>query len=525
MKMEKEKLKIALISLGCAKNLVDSEVVLGSLLQHDMALTTDTADADVLLINTCSFIESAQEESISVILEAGQRTVPGVGREYPEQAIVVTGCLPQRFANDLPALMPEVDAFMGVDQLEEAPKIIRQAIARRKEVLKIWAQHSNPRKAPTLPPPSIKVTRRPVYIHSAKTPRLGLTPKHFTYLKIAEGCNHSCTFCAIPQIRGRYRSRMPDDVLEEARQALKNGVRELNLISQDTTWYGRDLIRQARKSPSSLKLPAEITSEEQDRAGLIAYLLRKVSALRGDFWVRLLYTHPAHWSPELIEAMARAKKAVKYVDIPLQHIHPVMLERMGRRTPEKAIRKLLEEIRRGIPGVTLRTTFIVGFPGETDEYFQSLLDFVAEQRFQKVGAFIYSAQEGTRAGVMTGTVPEALKRKRLERLMRLQRDISLKAHQEEVGSLQRVLIERRLTETEAAGIEVVTGESGQTRGSTGRLLSLNSSYWVARGAGDAPDVDGRIYVKHRDSLQAGEFTQVRITDCREYDLLGECVES
>jgi ribosomal protein S12 methylthiotransferase len=318
---------------------------------------------------------------------------------------------------------------------------------------------------------------------------------------------------------------MPDDVLEEARQALKNGVRELNLISQDTTWYGRDLIRQARKSPSSLKLPAEITSEEQDRAGLIAYLLRKVSALRGDFWVRLLYTHPAHWSPELIEAMARAKKAVKYVDIPLQHIHPGMLERMGRRTPEKAIRKLLEEIRRGIPGVTLRTTFIVGFPGETDEYFQSLLDFVAEQRFQKVGAFIYSAQEGTRAGVMTGTIPEALKRKRLERLMRLQRDISLKAHQEEVGSLQRVLIERRLTETEAAGIEVVTGESGQTRGSTGRLLSLNSSYWVARGAGDAPDVDGRIYVKHRDSLQAGEFTQVRITDCREYDLLGECVES
>lgn len=522
--MGKEKLKIALISLGCAKNLVDSEVILGSLLQHEMALTTDTADADVLLINTCSFIESAQEESISVILEAGQRSGPEPNRERPEQAIVVTGCLPQRFAADLPALMPEVDAFMGVDQLEEAPKIIRQAIARRREVLKIQSEHSGRRKQPPLPPPSIKVNRRPAYIHTAKTPRLPLTPGHFTYIKIAEGCNHSCTFCAIPQIRGRYRSRGPEDILEEARGALKRGVRELNLISQDTTWYGHDLLRLARKSPPSLKLPAEITPEEQDRAGLSAYLLRKVSALRGDFWVRLLYTHPAHWSPELIEAMARAKKAVKYVDIPLQHIHPVMLERMGRRTSEKTIRKLLEDIRRGIPGVTLRTTFIVGFPGETEEYFQSLLDFVAEQRFQKVGAFTYSAQEGTRAGVMSGTVPEAIKRKRLERLMRLQRDISLRAHQEAVGSTQRVLVERQLSESEAAGVEVSTGESGQTRGSTGRLLRLESSYWVARAAGDAPDVDGRVYLRHSDSLKAGEFARVRITDCREYDLLGEALE-
>ncbi|MBR5690540.1 MAG: 30S ribosomal protein S12 methylthiotransferase RimO, partial [Verrucomicrobia bacterium] len=217
--MEKDKLKIALISLGCAKNLVDSEIILGALLQHDMVLTADPNDADVLLINTCSFIQSAQEESISVILEAGKRQRDddnGAHSEHPEQAIVVTGCLPQRFPDDLPGLMPEIDAFMGVDQLEDAPEIIRGAVERRRKVLELCRQYPNPRKRPPLPPARMQVTRRPVYIHTAKTARLELTPKHFSYLKIGEGCNHACSFCAIPQIRGSYRSRMPEDILAEA---------------------------------------------------------------------------------------------------------------------------------------------------------------------------------------------------------------------------------------------------------------------------------------------------------------------
>ena len=507
--MEKDKLKIALISLGCAKNLVDSEIILGALLQHDMVLTADPNDADVLLINTCSFIQSAQEESISVILEAGKRQRDddnGVQSEHPEQAIVVTGCLPQRFPDDLPGLMPEIDAFMGVDQLEDAPEIIRGAVERRRKVLELCRQYPNPRKRPPLPPARMQVTRRPVYIHTAKTARLELTPKHFSYLKIGEGCNHACSFCAIPQIRGSYRSRMPEDILAEARASIKNGCREINLISQDTSWYGQDLIR--RKKLESEMNPA-------------AYLLKKVSALRGDFWIRLLYTHPAHWTDELIEVMAKSRKAVKYVDIPLQHIHPVMLERMGRRTPEKQIRALLDKIRERIPGVTIRTTFIVGFPGETEEYFQSLMDFVKEQRFQKVGAFTYSAQEGTRAAVMTGTVPEAVKRKRLERLMRLQRDISLEQQRAMIGKTLKVLVERPITENEIEGVEVANGESGRTRGSMGRLLSLDTSYWVARGAGDAPDVDGRVYVRNVPEEKAGDFLEVKVTDCREYDLLAE----
>ncbi|MBO4796903.1 MAG: MiaB/RimO family radical SAM methylthiotransferase, partial [Verrucomicrobia bacterium] len=325
-------------------------------------------------------------------------------------------------------------------------------------------------------------------------------------VNIMYGCNNFCTYCIVPYVRGREISRKPEDILAEARASIKNGCREINLISQDTSWYGQDLIR--RKKLESEMNPA-------------AYLLKKVSALRGDFWVRLLYTHPAHWTDELIEVMAKSRKAVKYVDIPLQHIHPVMLERMGRRTPEKQIRALLDKIRERIPGVTIRTTFIVGFPGETEEYFQSLMDFVKEQRFQKVGAFTYSAQEGTRAAVMTGTVPEAVKRKRLERLMRLQRDISLEQQRAMIGKTLKVLVERPITENEIEGVEVANGESGRTRGSMGRLLSLDTSYWVARGAGDAPDVDGRVYVRNVPEEKAGDFLEVKVTDCREYDLLAE----
>jgi len=506
-------LKVALISLGCAKNLVDSEIILGSLLKKGMALTADTGDADILLINTCSFIQSAQEESINAILEQS-----GVLRERTSfQTVVVTGCLPQRFPEDLPGLMPEVDGFLGVDQVEIADELIRKAMEHRRQVVALYAEFSGKSKNkkrvkdPELPSAQIKISKHPTYIHTAKTPRLGLTPKYFNYVKIAEGCNHGCAFCAIPQIRGHYRSRMPEDILEEARAAIKNGCKEINLISQDTTRYGFDLLQKGK-----ILLP-EISDKKQKN--ITHYLLKKVAALRGDFWVRLLYTHPAHWTDELLSVMAKTKKAVKYVDIPLQHIHPLMLERMRRETSEKYIRDLLQKIRVAIPEVTIRTTFIVGFPGETEECFQSLLDFIVEQKFQKVGVFMYSAQEGTRAAAMKETVPESLKRKRLAKLMSIQREISLQYNQSLIGKKMRVLVERPVTKKDLEGIGILAGESGQTRGSVGRKLRLDHSYWVARAEGDAPDVDGRVFIKGDSGLQEGIFTDVTITDSGDYDLI------
>ena len=497
-------MKVALISLGCAKNLVDSEIVLGALLREGMELTTEPADADILLVNTCSFIESAQEESINTILEMANRP------ERSRQAIIVTGCLPQRFPDELPGLIPEVDAFLGVDQISEVAGVVEAALEHRKTVLDILkTTKQGSKKHPIeLPPPPLWVNRKPTYIHNAKTPRLPLTPKHFVYIKVAEGCNHSCAFCAIPQIRGRYRSRKVDDILNEARAAIKGGCREINLISQDTTRYGVDL------------------KDVPEGTNTAAYLLKKAAALRGDFWVRLLYTHPAYWNDELISVMAKAKKAVHYVDIPLQHIHPVMLERMGRRTSPEHIRTLLKKIKDAMPDVTLRTTFIVGYPGETEEYFETLLDFVREYRFQKVGAFTFSAQEGTRAATMSGTVAENVKRKRLDKLMRLQREISLSNNRKQVGMTKRVLIERAVTEEDWDGAFRINGESGQTRGNMERMLpfahdkSLRKKFYVGRGTGDAPDVDGRVYVFAEPGVRVGEFANVTITDAREYDLIG-----
>lgn len=512
--MNDNHVKVALISLGCAKNLVDSEIMLGSLLRCGLELTTVPEDADVLLINTCSFIQAAQEESINTILQADCRR----GNEEDEegekgrqsQTIIVTGCLPQRFPEELPGLMPEVDAFMGVDKLEEIPQILQKAMERRRQVQGLQQIYPDLSKCPELPPAYVSVSSRPTYLHNSKTLRLDLTPRYFKYLKIAEGCNHACSFCAIPQIRGSYRSRLPEDILREVRAAVKNGCREINLISQDTTRYGSDLSRKKVKLPTEAK-------------NLMTYLVRKMNGIHGEFWIRLLYTHPAHWTNELIEAIADCRKAVKYFDIPLQHIHPTILEKMDRRTPEKKIRSLLDKIRDIIPLATIRTTFIVGFPGETEEHFNYLLDFVREQKFQKVGVFAYSPQVGTRAALLPGRVTEAVKRRRLEKLMEVQRQISFQEHQSWIGKELPVLVERPLRAEELAGVQVLTGESGKTRGSTHRSIELDQSWWVCRSGGDAPDVDGRVYLKQKEGLKEGEFIRVKVIDCREYDLLAEAV--
>src|SRR6266403_2502095 len=330
--------KVGMISLGCAKNLVDAEIMLGSVLKLGMKVTSRAEDADVLVVNTCAFIDSAKEESIEAILEAQQQR--GLNKR-PNQKLIVSGCMSQRFASDLRQLLPEVDAFIGLDQVSDLGEIVQ----------KILREESDGNA-------DLEFSRsRPTYIPDYDTPRFRLTPTHFAYVKIAEGCNHPCSFCVIPQMRGRHRSRPPESVLTEIWGLVNEGVREINLISQDTTYYGMDLWPQ-KAGP---RQPVD-----SSRGPTLAALLRNIQKIEGEFWVRLLYTHPAHWSDELVATIAECDKVARYIDIPLQHIDGSMLQRMRRETSRHHIENLIDKLRAGIPGLALRTTFIVGFPGETD---------------------------------------------------------------------------------------------------------------------------------------------------------------
>src|SRR5580698_10132466 len=436
--------RVGLISLGCAKNLVDAEIMLGSLMKSGVEITNDAAQADVVIVNTCSFIDSAQEESVDTILESAElREAKNRG-----QGLIVSGCLPQRFREELPKLLPEVDAFMGIDQVAQVGEIVQQALTHRQERMasaklkvpsskasvigrfaeiekqKGPADHDHEEnlrgtekfgKTKTLMAPAeplMNVNARPVYIPDFATPRFRLTPKHFAYVKIAEGCNHPCSFCIIPRMRGSHRSRQQADIVQEARQLIADGVKQLNLISQHSTYYGLDLRPNASRAISSPeKFSATAKSLTAD-ATTLCTLLRELNSLPGDFWVRLLYTHPAHWTDELIETIAQCPKVARYVDMPLQHIHQNMLERMRRETSRQYIVDLIAKIRAGIPGIAIRTTFIVGFPGETAEYFQSLLEFIRATRFERLGVFTYSQQDGTRAGKMEGQIAGPLKKRR-----------------------------------------------------------------------------------------------------------------
>src|SRR4029453_10511427 len=323
--------KIGVISLGCAKNLVDAEVMLGSVLQRGMEITSRAEDADVLVVNTCAFIDSAKEESIEAILEAHQQR--GLNKR-PDQKLIVSGCMSQRFARELHNELPEVDAFIGLDQVKELGGIIERVLQKR--------------SAFDVPSENDELDlsfadKRPTYIPDYDTPRFRLTPAHSAYLKIAEGCNHPCSFCVIPQMRGKHRSRKPESVLAEIRALVSEGVREINVISQDTTYYGMDLW-EAKAGP---RQPVDST-----RGPTLVSLLREIQQLEGEFWVRLLYTHPAHWSDELIETIAESDKVARYIDIPLQHIDESMLSRMRRETSRAHIEGLIHKLRAGIPGVT-----------------------------------------------------------------------------------------------------------------------------------------------------------------------------
>jgi ribosomal protein S12 methylthiotransferase len=458
-----------MISLGCAKNLVDAEIMLGSVLQHGMEITASADEADVLVVNTCAFIDSAKEESIEAILDAHQQR--GLGKK-PGQKLIVSGCMSQRFSRELRESLPEVDAFVGLDQVSEMGAIIGQVVAGVGDPGRANKKNT---AAGTTDAGYNFVTERPTYIPNYDTPRFRLTPSHSAYLKIAEGCNHPCSFCVIPQMRGRHRSRQPASVLSEIRALVAEGVKEINLISQDTTYYGMDLWA-AKAGP---RQPVD-----SSRGPTLAALLRDIEGIEGDFWVRLLYTHPAHWSAELIETIANCKKVARYIDMPLQHIEEGMLGRMRRETSRAHIEELIHQLRAGIPGVALRTTFIVGFPGETEEAFASLLEFIERTRFERLGVFKYSQEEGSRAAKMPDQVAAAIKNQRYRRAMTVQQRVAREMAAQKVGREMRLLVDQPL---------------------------------IARTEADAPDVDARVILSRPAAV--GEFTHRRITGSRGYDLL------
>ena len=525
--------RVGMISLGCAKNLVDAELMVGTLLKDGVEVTNDTAQADVLIVNTCSFIESAQQESVDTILESAElREAKNRG-----QGLVVSGCLPQRFREQLPVLLPEVDAFMGIDQVEQVTDIVKQALERRSVRLqdslksKVQIPKSKTRGPqdsgvqgskfpPSGPsPPSSEVTARPRYIPDYATPRYRLTPRHFAYVKIAEGCNHPCSFCIIPRIRGSHRSRPQTDLVAEAKVLIAGGVKELNLISQDSTYYGMDLRPNRTGAISAPETFNAAVKSLPASATTICTLLRELNALSGDFWIRLLYTHPAHWTDELIHTIANCRKVARYVDIPLQHIHPNMLERMRRETSSQYILELIRRIRLGIPGIALRTTFIVGFPGETEAHFAALLGFIHEARFERLGVFTYSQEEDTRAGKMAGQTPDAVKQRRRDLAMVAQHEVAVQVAGSFVGRRIRVLVEQSASPAELKRARVSSWEHGLIRGQDQHAAALKGRFLVARGEADAPDIDGRVYV--RGQLPLGEFAEVKVIGHTDYDLIAE----
>jgi ribosomal protein S12 methylthiotransferase len=451
-------IKVGLVSLGCAKNLIDSEIMIGHLHKAGMEMTPQAGEADVIIVNTCSFIDAAKEESIEAILEANQAR--GLRKRQNGQKLIVAGCMAQRFATELQKSLPEVDAFVGLDQLTQIAPIIEKVFAKNKKESE---------------PAANFVTAQPRFIPDYDTPRFRLTPPHYAYVKIAEGCNHPCSFCIIPQMRGRHRSRTIESIVTEAKKLVSEGVRELNLISQDTTYFGMD----RWEEKAGPRQPVDSA-----RGDSLCQLLRELQQIEGDFWIRLLYTHPAHWSDELIETIAASPKVARYIDMPLQHISEPMLAQMRRETSGQHIRDLITRIRAGIPGIAIRTTFIVGFPGETERDFEELLEFIQTTRFERLGVFRYSQEEGTRAAKIEDQLSTRTKEARFKRAMELQKKIAREVGEQFTGQTLRVLVEKP---------------------------------GIARSHADAPDIDGRVLVDP--ALPVGQFTHVKIGSAHDYDLV------
>ncbi len=440
---------VSLVSLGCPKNLVDAEVMLGHLPADRYEIVTDESQAEIIIVNTCAFIREAKEESVETILEVADNKLNGRCR-----LLVVSGCMPQRYQVELAEDLPEVDLFLGT---ADAPRLV--------ELLDASLQGVVPEHAIGLPD----------YLYDHATPRVTSSPYYSAYVKIAEGCSNHCSYCVIPSIRGTLRSRSMASVVAEVKRLVDEGVKEINLIAQDVTAYGAD---------------------RDDGAALVP-LLRELVQIEGLTWLRLLYAYPDGISEELLELMAAEEKICNYLDLPIQHIDDSMLTAMNRRVDEAGIRRLLEQIREHMPEATLRTSLIVGFPGETDDQFRKLLAFVEEGHFERLGVFRYSREEGTAAATLDSQVPERTKQARYRRLMKAQSRISYRKNRALVGRVEPVLVEGYSDETDL-------------------LLA-------GRAVCQAPDVDGQVYIT-AGLANVGDIVSLKITDSSEYDLIGEIVE-
>ena len=445
-------MKIGVVSLGCPKNLVDSETMLGLIHEKNYEITNDPSEAEIIIVNTCGFIESAKEESINTILQMAEYKKSG-SCKY----IIVTGCLSQRYAEELFNELPEADAIAGVEVYDEIGSIIKRVMNGERFIM---LERSKP---------DVIYTSKETFL-----PRILTTPSYTAYLKIAEGCDNCCSYCAIPKIRGPYRSKPMEQVLKEAKALADNGVKELIVVAQDTTRYGEDL-------PGGKLLLADLLKE-----------LNKIESLK---WIRVMYCYPNNFTDELIETFASLDKVCKYVDLPLQHASNRLLASMNRYDTREEVEMLLAKLRKRIPGIVIRTTFIVGFPGETDADFEELKEFVEQQRFENAGVFAYSQEEGTVAGAMPNQIPDEIKQERYHELMALQAQISEEIHKDTEGQTLEVLVE---------GIE----EDG-------------SGLHYGRSYREAPDIDGLVFIENPGDIKPGCFVKVNILQGFTYESVGE----
>ncbi len=436
--------KIGLVSLGCAKNQTDAETMLAILAQNGHITVSEPENADIIIVNTCGFIDSAKQESIDAILEMAQYKEIGSCKK-----LIVTGCLAERYSNDILSELPEVDAVLGTGDYDRIAEIIARSF-----------------DSDNTPVICGNINRTPI----CAIPRILLTPPYTAYLKIADGCDNNCTYCAIPKIRGHFRSRSIADIKEDAVQLAESGVKELILIAQDTTRYGADI------------------------GTSLAKLLEELVTINGIEWIRVHYFYPEAITEELIDTMARHDKICRYIDMPVQHADDYILRRMARRTTCEEIEKKIAYIRKALPGCYIRTSIIVGFPGETDEHFDKLYDFVRRMRFDRMGVFTYSQEEGTPAAEFEQQIDEDIKQARRDALMQLQQGISLELNRAKIGKTMEVIVEG---------------------------YDDDSFLFYGRGRGDSIDVDGKIYFGTEEIVRNGDIINVRIVDASEYDLSGE----
>ena len=436
--------KIGIISLGCPRNLVDSESILG-LLKEGGNEIVDMDVAQVGIVNTCSFIEDARMESIDTIME-----LINLKKEGKLKGVIVAGCLPQRYKEKLSSELSEVDGFVGVGDLGNINAIVENTLRGKK---------------------SFHVSAIPQFKDKSNLPKLTLTLPHYRYIKIQEGCGNKCSYCVIPQIKGPLSSRPMESILDEI-GALPPEASEINIVGQDITTYGLDLYKELK----------------------LVELINKISGIRKSGWIRLLYAHPARVGGGLINTIKASPNICKYLDLPLQHINDRILKQMNRRVTKRQTRSLVEKLRKEIPGLAIRTSFLVGFPGESEKEFKELVDFVKEMKFERLGVFKYSREEGTDAAALTAQVPEKVKQARFDEIMNTQKDISLEINRGLLGKVLQVLID-----------EPQVGEPG---------------LFLGRTQHDAPEVDGQVWVKSK-KANPGKFIKVKITDTLEYDLVGE----